>query len=84
MARRIARLIKEHEDKLKQLRARDLAVKVERMQENLENLSIQESRESNPKIAREEVLPLNPMKDPQLREFTIPRGDKNKNGKRNP
>jgi DNA-binding MurR/RpiR family transcriptional regulator len=32
MARRIARLIEEHEDKSKQLRARELAVEVERTQ----------------------------------------------------
>jgi hypothetical protein len=45
-------------------------------------MSIQESREPTPK--REEVLPLNPMKDHQQREVTMPREDKNKNGKKNP
>jgi hypothetical protein len=84
MARRIARLLEEQEDKSKQLRARDLAVEVERTQEDLENLSIQESRASTPETVREEVLPSNPMKDPQQCEVTMPRGDKNKNGKRNP
>jgi hypothetical protein len=64
MAKRIARLIKEQEDKLKQLRARDLVVEVERMQEDLENLSIQESRASTPETVSEEVLPSNPVKDP--------------------
>jgi hypothetical protein len=48
MARRIAHLLEEQEDKSKQLRARDLVVKFERMQEDLENLSMQESRESTP------------------------------------
>jgi hypothetical protein len=40
MAKRIAHLIKEHEDNLKQLRARDLAIEVDRMQEGLKNLSM--------------------------------------------
>jgi hypothetical protein len=65
------------------MRSRDLDVKVERTQEDLENLSIQESRESNTESVREEVLPLNPMKDPQQCEVTMPRGDKKNNGKRN-
>jgi hypothetical protein len=54
------------------------------MQEGLKNLSMQESREPTPEIVREEVLPSNPVKDPQQCEVTMPRGDKNKNGKRNP
>jgi hypothetical protein len=82
MARRIACLIEEQEDKSKQLRARDLAVEVERMQEDLKNLSIQESRTPTPE--REEVLPSNPMKDPHQCEVTMLSTDKNKNGKRNP
>jgi hypothetical protein len=40
MDNRITRLIKEQEDKSKQLRAKDLAVKVERTQEGLKDLSI--------------------------------------------
>jgi hypothetical protein len=84
MARRIARLIEEHEDKLKQLRARDLAVEVERTQEDLKNLSMQKSRAPTPEIIREEVLSLNLVKDAQQCEFTMLRKDKNKNGKRNP
>jgi hypothetical protein len=40
MARIIAHLIEEQEDKSKQLRARDLAVEIERTQEGLKNLSI--------------------------------------------
>ena len=40
MAKRIARLIQEQEDKLKKLRARDLVVEVERTQEGLKNLSM--------------------------------------------
>jgi hypothetical protein len=83
MARRITRLIEEWEDNSKQLRARNLVVEVEITQEDLENLSIQKSRESTPETVREEVLPSNPVKDPQLCEVTMPRGDKNKTGKRN-
>jgi hypothetical protein len=44
MARRIARLIEEQEDKSKKLRARYLAVEVERTQEHLKTLSMQERR----------------------------------------
>jgi hypothetical protein len=84
MARRIARLIEEQEDKSKQLRARDLAVEVERTQEGLKNLSMQERRAPTPETVREEVLPSNPVKDPQQCEVTMLREDKNKNGKRNP
>jgi hypothetical protein len=58
-----------------------LDVKVERTQEDLKHLSVQESRVPTPD--REEVLPLNPTKDHQQCEFTMPRGDKNQNGKRN-
>jgi hypothetical protein len=65
MARRIARLIEEQEDKLNQLRARDLVVEVERMQEGLKNLSMHERRAPTPETVREEVLPSNPVKDPQ-------------------
>jgi hypothetical protein len=36
-----------------------------------------------PEIVREEVLPLNPLKDPHQCEVTMLREDKNKNGKRN-
>jgi hypothetical protein len=84
LANKITHLLEEQEDKSKQLRARDLAVEVERMQEGLKNLSMQESRASTPETVREEVLSLNLVKDPQQCEVTIPREDKNKNGKRNP
>jgi hypothetical protein len=84
MARKIERLIQEQEDKSKQQRARELAVEVERTQEGLKNLSMQERSASTPEIVREEVLPLNPLKDPQQCEVTMLREDKNKNGKRNP
>jgi hypothetical protein len=45
-------------------------------------LSVQESREPTPE--REEVFLSNPSKDLQKCEVTMPRGDKNNNGKRKP
>jgi hypothetical protein len=36
-----------------------------------------------PTLDREEVLPLNPRKESQQCEVTMPRGDKNQNGRRN-
>ena len=83
MARRITCLIEDQEAKSKQLSARELAVEVERMQEGLKNLSMQESRAPTPETVREEVLSLNLVKDPQQCEVTMSRGDKNMNGKRN-
>jgi hypothetical protein len=65
MARRIARLIEEQEDKSKQPRARDLAVEVKRMQEDLKNLPMQEIREPTPETVREEVLSSKLVKNPQ-------------------
>jgi hypothetical protein len=82
MARRIACLIEEHEDKSMLLRTRDLVVEVERTQEDLKPLSIQERRAPTPE--REEVLPSNPIKDPPSCEVTMPREDKKNNGKRKP
>jgi hypothetical protein len=59
MTRRIMRLIEEQEDKLKKLRTIDRVVEAKKMQEDLKNLSIQESRAPTPD--RKEVLPLNLM-----------------------
>jgi hypothetical protein len=61
MARRIEHLIDEQEDKSKLLRARHMAI--ERTQEGLKNPSMQESRAPTPE--KEELLPSNPLKDPQ-------------------
>jgi hypothetical protein len=47
----------------------------------LEHLSVQESREPTPD--KEEVFFLNLGKDHQNRDVTMPRGNKNWNGKRN-
>jgi hypothetical protein len=71
MARRIVHLLEEKENQSKLLRTKDMDVEVESTQEDLRHLSIQESRAPTPK--REEVLPLNPMKDPPQCEFIMPR-----------
>jgi hypothetical protein len=84
MAKRIARLIEEQEDKSKQLVARDLDVKVERTQEGLKKISMQESRAPTPESVKEKVLPSNLVKYPQQHEAYKLRANKNKNGKRNP
>jgi hypothetical protein len=62
-------------------RTRDLDIEVERTHEDLKHLSVQESRAPSPDT--EEVLPLNPSKDHKQHEVTMPRRDKNQNGKRN-
>jgi hypothetical protein len=53
--------MEEQEDKSKQQRARELFVKVERTQEGLNHLSMQERSAFTSEIVREEVLPLNPL-----------------------
>ena len=62
MARRIVCLIEEQEDNLKQQRAREVVAEVERTQEGLKDLSMQERRIPTLELIREEVLPLNPLK----------------------
>jgi hypothetical protein len=63
MTRRITHLIKEQENKLKLFRTRNLDVEVERTQEDSQA----------PTPAREEVLPMNPMKESQQHEVTMPK-----------
>jgi hypothetical protein len=63
--------MQEQEDKSKKQRARELAVEIERTQEGLKNLSMQERSAFTPEIVREEVLPLNPLEDPQQCEVTM-------------
>ena len=81
MTKRITHLLEEQENQSKLLRTRNMDVKVERTQEDLKHLSVQESKVPTPD--REEVFPLNPRKYHQQCEVTMPRGDKNRNGKRN-
>jgi hypothetical protein len=76
MTRRIAHLIEEQENRLKLFRTRNLDVEVERTQEDSQ-------KSGAPTPDREEVLLSNPMKESQQREVTMPKGDKNQNGKRN-
>ena len=57
MTKRITHLLKEQEDHPKLLRARHRDVKIERTQEDLRYLSVQEIR--IPTLDREEVFPLN-------------------------
>jgi hypothetical protein len=76
MARRITHLIEEHEKISKLFRTRDLDFEVERTQEGSQKTEA-------PTLDREEVMPLNPRKESQQCEVTMPRGDKNQNGKRN-
>jgi hypothetical protein len=83
MTRKIARLIEEQEDKSKQQKEREQAVEVERTQEGLKNLSMQERRAPTLEIVRKEVLPSNPLKDPQQCKVSTLRENKNENGKRN-
>jgi hypothetical protein len=76
MIRRIAHLIEEQENRSKLFKTRNLDVEVERTQEDSQ-------KNGAPTPDREEVLPLNPTKESQQHEVTIPKGDKNQNGKRN-
>jgi hypothetical protein len=76
MTRRITHLIEEQENKSKIFRTRNLDVEVERTQEDSQ-------KTDEPTPDREEAFPLNPRKVSQQREVTMPRGDKNQNGKRN-
>jgi hypothetical protein len=68
IARKIDRLIEERQVKSKQQKARELVVEVERTQEDLKDLSMQER---------------NLLEAHQQCEVTMPGEDKSKNGKRN-
>jgi hypothetical protein len=84
IARKIDRLIEEREVESKQQKTRELAIKVERMQEGLKDLSIQERSISTQEIIREGILTSNPLRAHQQCEATTLGEDKNKNRKRNP
>jgi hypothetical protein len=66
------------------LRAKYLGVEVERTQEGLKTLSMQERRAPTLETIREELLLSNPVKDPQQCKVPLLGENKNKNGKRNP
>ena len=76
MTRRITHLIEEQENQEKLFKTRDLDVEVARTQEDSQNTEV-------PTPDKEEVLPLNLRKEYQQHEVTLPKGDKNQNGKRN-
>jgi hypothetical protein len=65
-------------------KARELAVKVERMKEGLKNLSMQERSMSTQEVLRKGILTSDPLREPQQCEATTLGEDKNKNGKRIP
>jgi hypothetical protein len=65
-------------------KARELVVKVERMQEGLKDLSIQERSMSTQEVLREGILTSDPLRAHQQCEVTMLGEDKNKNGKRIP
>jgi hypothetical protein len=76
MTRRITHLIEEQENRSKLFRTRNLDVEVERTQEDSHKSGV-------PTPDREEVFPLNPMKESRQHEFTMPKECKNRNEKRN-
>jgi hypothetical protein len=69
---------------LKQQKARELYIEVERMQEGLKDPSIQEESISTQEAVREGILTSNALRAHQQREVTTLEEDMNKNGKRNP
>jgi hypothetical protein len=75
MTRRIAHLIEEHENKSKLFKTRDPDVEVARTLEDPPKIEV-------PIPAKEEVSPSNLRKESQQRKVTIPKADKNLNGKR--
>jgi hypothetical protein len=76
MTRRIAHLIGEQENRAKLFQTRYLDVKVGRTLEDPQKTEV-------PIPGTDEVLPLISRKEPQQREVTLPKEDKNHNGKRN-
>jgi hypothetical protein len=76
MARRIAHLIEEQENRAKLFQTRDLDVEVGRTLEDPQKTEI-------PIPDTDEVLPLISRKESQQREVTLPKENKNQNGKRN-
>jgi hypothetical protein len=69
---------------LKQQRERELAVEVERTQEGLKDLYMQEKIIPTLDLIREGILTSIPLREHQQCEVTTLGEDKNKNGKRNP
>jgi hypothetical protein len=76
MTRRIVHFIKEQENRPKLFNTRDLDIEVARTQGNSQKTEA-------PTSDKEELLPLNLRKESQQCEVTMPKEDKNQNGKRN-
>ena len=76
MTRRITHLIEEQKNRSKLISTRKLDVKVKRAQEDSQKTEV-------PTPARENVLLSDPTKQYHQCEVTMPKGDKNQNGKRN-
>jgi hypothetical protein len=65
-------------------KARELTIKVERIQEVLKDLSIQERSISTQEVLRKGILTSIPLREPQQCEATVLGEDNNKNRKRIP
>ena len=76
MTRRITHLIEEQQNQAKLFKTRDLDVEVGRTLEDPQKTEV-------PIPNTDEVLPLISRQEPQQREVTLPKEDKNQNGKRN-
>jgi hypothetical protein len=76
MTRNIAQLIKEKENRSKPFETRELDVEVARIPEDSQKIVV-------PIPDIDEVLPLISKKESQQCEVTMPKEDKNRNGKRN-
>jgi hypothetical protein len=76
MTRRITHLIEEQQNQVKLFKTRDLDVEVGRTLEDPQKTEV-------PIPDTDEVLPLISRKESQQREVTLPKEDKNQNGKRN-
>ena len=76
MTRKITHLIKEQKNKSKPFETRELDVKVEKIPKDSQKIAV-------PIPNTNEVLPLISRRESQQRKVTMPKEDKNQNGKRN-
>jgi hypothetical protein len=76
MTRKITHLIEEQENQAKLFKTKDWNVKAGRTLEDLQNIAV-------PILDTDKILPLISRREYQQREVTMPKEDKNQNGKRN-
>jgi hypothetical protein len=76
-------MIEEREVKSKKQKEREIIVEIERMQEGLRDLSMQEESKYTQEVVRERILILNPLEVHCQCEVSTIGETKNKNGKRN-